>query len=122
MAVNYGRARATAARLISNAGQPAQVIKKGKAGGTMNAEGDISPAIPDIVIDGIAAPIFDYKAHEIDGTSIQYGDGWAFFHSEIEPEINMQITVNSKTLRIVGIDKLDSIDGINVYRILQLRK
>jgi len=121
VATDYARARASAKRMISNYGQPSQVIKKGIAAGEPDAWGDISPAEPDTVIDGIITPWLDAKTGEIDGENILRGDGFVYFHSDTAPEINMQTTINGKTFRIVNTKVLDSVDDINVYRRLQLR-
>ena len=106
--------------MISNYGQPSQVIKKGATGGT-DAWGDPKPDEPDTVIDGIITPWLDAKTREIDGENILRGDGFVYFHSDVAPEINMQTTINGKTFRIVDTKALNSVDDINVYRRLQLR-
>ncbi len=120
MAFDYSGARAEAFALIAEYGAAGQAIKKGTTGG-YDSEGNVTPDIPDVAIDGTVTPLLQYKTREIDGSSIQMGDSFVFFHSETAPEINMQITINSKTLRIVDIYKLDSVGDINVFRKLQLR-
>ena len=120
MAFDYSGARDEALALISECGAPGQAIKKGTTGG-YNSEGDLAPDTPDVVIDGIVTPLLQYKTREIDGSSIQAGDSFVFFHSETEPEINMQITINGKTLRIIDVYKLSSVDDINIFRKIQLR-
>lgn len=120
MAIDYTAKRATAEKLITNAGEPAQVIKKGITGG-YNADGDVVPDTPDTVIDGVVTPIFSYKLSEIDGERIIAGDGYAFFYSDDVPEINSTIEINSIDYRIIDIPSLTSAGGVNVYRKLQLR-
>jgi hypothetical protein len=120
MEFDYVQARATAEKIISKFGVAGSVIKKGVAGGS-DEWGDPIADIPDTVISGIITPVLSFKSSEIDGENIKQGDGYVFFHSETEPEIDMQTTVNSKTWRIIGIPKLDSASGINVYRKLHLR-
>lgn len=120
MAFDYASARLTAQSLINNFGGAGQAIKKGTTGG-YDSGGDPLPDEPDVIIDGLVTPLLQYKTMEIDGTKIKHGDSYVFFHSEIEPEINMQITIDGKTLRIIDSYKLGSIDGVNVFRKFQLR-
>ena len=121
MAHDYLGDRQLAEELITEYGAASTVIKKGIAAGEPDAWGDISPAEPDIVINGIITPWLDAKTREIDGKNILRGDGFVYFHSDTAPEINMQTTINGKTFRIVDTKVLDSVDDINVYRRLQLR-
>lgn len=120
MAFDYDGARAEAFALISEYGEAGQVVLKGTKGG-FDSEGNATPDVPDVVIDGTITPLLQYRTREIDGTNILSGDTFVFFHSETAPEINMQVTINSKTLRIINIYKLDSVGGVNVFRKLQLR-
>lgn len=121
MSFDYVKARATAEKLTSKFGQESIVIKKGVSGG-FDAFGDVVADTADTEISGIITPLRQYRASEIDGESIQRGDGYCFFHCETKPEINMQTTVNGKTLRIMDVMTLDSVDDVNVYVKLQLRK
>ena len=122
MAFNYPKARLTAERLIKNFGSANQVIKKGTKGG-YDSSGNVTADVPDVVIDGTVTPLLNYNSHEVDGVNILASDMNAFFHSEIAPEIGMQITVNGVTFRIVSIYSLGSADAVsvNVFRQLQLR-
>ena len=119
MAIDYASKRSLAERLITNAGQSSQVIKKGLAAGN-DSEGNYTPGTPDVTIDGIVTPIFMYKLSEIDGERVQAGDGYVFFHSDEVPEINSTIEINSIEYRILDIPSLTSVDGINIYRRSQL--
>ena len=118
---DYRKAHATAARLISKFGQPANVIKKGNASGWED-NGDPIPVQPDIVINGMVTPLLQYKQSEIDGEHVLVTDSYVFFESSIPPEIDMMITINSQQFRIENLKTLESVDDINIYRRLQLRK
>lgn len=121
MSFDYVKARATAEKLIAKFGQESTVIKKGVTGG-VDAFGDPIADTADTVINGTITPLLQYSASEIDGESIQRGDGYVMFHCDTKPEINMQVTLNGKTLRIIDVMTLDSVDDINIYAVLQLRK
>jgi len=45
-----------------------------------------------------------------------------FLISTEEPEIDMIITINSDEYRVINFEALTSVDNINVYRQLQLRR
>lgn len=120
MANDYNADRAVAEELIKEYGQPSTVIKKGVSGGK-DAWGDPIADTPDTVINGIITPWLAAKDSEVNNTSVLMGDGFVFFHSDTAPGIGMQTTLNGQTYRIQDIKKLDSVDGINVYRKLQLR-
>lgn len=120
MAYNYERARDTAMRAITKYGSFGQLVKKGVAGGYDN-DGNPTPSTPDVAIDGIITPLVKYTSKEVDGSSIIAGDSWVYFHSEDEPSIGMQATVNGVVFRVIDIHQLSSVDGTNIYRKLQLR-
>ena len=122
-AFDYDKARVVAKGLIEKFGQSGSVIKKGAAVSEPDQWGDIvTVSTPDIVISGTTTPLLQYKSSEIDGTRIKSGDSYVFFHSELDPEINMLTTVNGVTFRIQDMSTLDSVDGINIFRKLQLRR
>ena len=121
MAFNYSKVRDTAKRIITNFGGAGQVIKKGIPSGGFDDNGDSIAATADVTISGIITPLLRFKKSEIDGSAIQTDDTFVFFHSDTAPEIDMQITLNSKTFRIIDIVTLSSVDDINVFRRLQLR-
>lgn len=121
MAYNYVAARKTMLRVITKYGQPGFVILKGTKAGPDDA-GDTVPATPDTLINGKITPLVQYKTNEIDGVSILQGDAWVYFHSDTVIDIDMQTTVNGKTFRIVGTFPLSSVDDINIFQRLQLRK
>jgi hypothetical protein len=120
MAFDYDDARDLALELINEFGEAGEVIQVGSTGG-YDAFGDVTPAVADVVISGIVTPILDYANSEIDGANVIAGDGYVYFHSDIAPEIDMQLTINSKTFRVINVISLDSVGGVNVYRALQLR-
>lgn len=111
-----------AVRTINYYGQPANLVLEGNDSGFDENTGAVIPAQPDVTITGVATPLVDYKAKEIDGEHIIKGDAYVLFESEIEPEIGMMITINSVKLRVKGVKRLTSVDDIKVYRKLQLRK
>jgi len=121
MAYDWDNARLISLGQIEKYGAPGSVVKKGTTGG-FDSNGDVKAAVPDVVIPGTITSLSDYKPREIDGTVIQVGDSWAYFHSETPPEIGMQTTVNGVDFRIVGTPKLVSLDGVVIWQKLQLRK
>lgn len=120
MAFDYSGARNEAYSIISEYGQTGSVIKKGVTGGD-DEWGDPIADIPPVTINGIITPFLAAKKAEVDDTNVLMGDGFVFFHSDIAPEIDMQTTLNGITYRIIAMNVLNSVDGINVYRKLQLR-
>ena len=118
---NYNNAHDVAVKLITKFGQAGQVIKKGNASG-VDSSGNIIQATPDTVIDGIVTPLLRYKNPEINGESVLMTDSYVFFESSTTPEIDMMITINGQEFRIVDLAVMTSVDDINVYRKLQLRK
>ena len=123
MSFNYTKARATAKKIITKYGAANSLVKKGNTSGK-DKDGDPIADTPDISIAGIITPLVQYKTSELDGDSIISGDAWAFFYTEsiVPIEIDMQATVNGKTFSIKGIKRLSSVDDINVYTRLNLRK
>jgi hypothetical protein len=120
MVYDYVKARAIAQRQITKYGSSATVVKKGTTGG-YDENGDVLADVADTELDGIITPLAFYTNKEIDGSLIKNGDAWVYFHSEDVPEVNMQVTINSKTFRVVSIHSLDSVSGENIFRKLQLR-
>ena len=120
-AFDYVNAHAVAERLITKFGQPANVIKKGNAGG-YDTSGNVIAAQPDVTISGKVSPKVDFKLSETDGENVIMGDAYCYFDSVTPPEIGMMITLNSEEFRIINLKILDSVDNINVYRRMQLRR
>lgn len=119
---DFNSARALAERLISKSGEPASFVKSGSTGG-YDEYGDPLPDQPDIVIDGIVTPLFSFKTNEVDNENILASDSYVFFHSETAPEVGFEHTQNGKTYRMVSMMKeMTSVDGINVFRRIQLRR
>ena len=118
MSFDYAKSRATAEKIITKFGQSSKVYSKGETttdmlGNTITIGGE--------EVAGIISPKLAYSSNEIDGENIIKGDGYAFFHSDTEPSIGMLTDLNNETLRVVSVEKLDSVNNINVYRKLQLR-
>ena len=122
MAYDYAAARKLALKVITKFGAPGSVVKKGVSGGGFDNNGDPIPDSPDVTILGTVTPLVRFKTSEIDGETILKGDSWVFFHSEVEPEVDMQTTINFETFRIVAIGDLSSVGDVNIFRRLQLRK
>lgn len=122
MPYDYAAARRLAEKVITKFGAAGSVVKKGITGGGFDANGDVIPDSPDVIIPGLVTPLVQFKTKEIDGTTIQAGDSYVFFHSDTIPAVDMQITINTETFRIVGIIKLSSVGDVNIFRRLQLRK
>lgn len=121
MTYDFNQARATAKRVISKFGNPGQVVLKGAKGG-FDANGDVTADVADQSFDGIITPLVQFKLNEIDGKSIISGDSWVLWQGDDALAVDMQITINSTTFRIKGMQDLSSTDGINIYIKLQLRK
>jgi len=123
MSFNYAKAREKAKKIIAKYGFASSIVKKGTTGG-FDSGGNVQADSADVVINGLIAPLISYKTNEIDGDSIITGDAWAFFYTEsvVAIAIDMQTTVNGKTFSIKGIKTLSSVEDINVYTKLQLRK
>lgn len=120
MSFNYAGARATAENLIKKFGQAGTIIVKGVSGG-YDENGDVAADTPDTTISGTITPLLQYSNKEVDGDSILKGDAYVFFHSDTAPQVNNQVVLNGKDFRIVDIISLTSVDGINVFRKIQLR-
>lgn len=122
MSYDYAAARKLALKVITKFGAPGSVIKKGVSGGGFDDNGDVIPDSPDVTILGTVTPLVRFKTKEINDTTIKAGDAYVFFHSDTAPEIDMQITINFDTFRIVDLIDLSSVDDVNIFRRLQLRK
>lgn len=119
---NYDKARQVAESLIDKFGQPGSFTKEGGGAGGYDDFGNVIPPEPDTVFEGTVTPLLSYKQQEIDGEQIKSTDSYVFFHSEVEPSIGAKSTINGNEYRVVNVKKLDSVDDINVYRKLQLRR
>jgi len=120
-AFDYANAHAVAVKLITKFGQPADIIKKGNAGG-YDTSGNVIAAQPDVIISGIITPLLQYKQSEIDGENVQSGDSYVFFESTTLPEIGYMVTVNAIEFRVIDLTNLTSVDGIKIYLKMQLRR
>ena len=118
---DYEEAHADALELITIFGGDGQVIKEGNDSGWDDSQNPI-PIQSDTIINGTVSPKVDCKTAEIDGKNVLRGDAYVFFDSATSPEIGMMITLNNDKYRIVNLKVLDSLDGINVFRRLQLRR
>lgn len=117
----YDKGRALAEKLISKFGAPATVYTPAQDGGEDNL-GRPLPSVPRVDIDGIATGKLDYKTSEIDGSVIQKGDCYVFFHTDDQPKIGMQHDVNGDTYRIINAMTLESRSDVVALIKLQLRR
>ena len=121
MAFDYTEANQDAGELIVEFGQASSFVVAGTGSGGYDDYGNVTAADPDTTISGIVTPLLRYKQREIDGEQILSTDSYVFFHSDVEPPIDSKVTINGTTYRSVNVVKIDSVDGINVYRKIQLR-
>lgn len=122
-AFDYIEARAIAEELILEFGDTASLITKGQSG-----RDDYGQPISteDTEITGLLSPLLDYDssmmgAYEQSGSEIIAGDKFAYFHSDSNPVIGMELAANGKLYRVQSIVWLDALDGTRVYTKLQLR-
>ena len=118
---DYVKARKYAESIIGDFGASGSVYTLGEDGGE-DMLGNPLPSIPGVVIDGLVTPLLKYKQAEVNGQNILATDNYIFLHSELEPEIDMLHDSGGNTYRVMDIVKLDSVDGVRIYRKLQLRK
>lgn len=116
---DYVKRRARADRLIEKSGE-AGAFNRVTAGGTDNVTGATTPETT-TTINGTVTPVLKYKSNEINGESVQRGDGYVFFDGD-EIAINDTITINGELFRAVFIDKIESVAGVLVYQKVQLRR
>ena len=117
----YRESRELALELISEFGEPATVFTPAIEGGRDNLGRPI-PNTPRVDIEGFATGKLSYEAGEVDGTIIQSGDCYIFFHSENPPKIGMYHTVNGETWRIQNMMLIESATNVTALCKLQLRK
>ena len=121
---DYSKSRQTAKNLINKFGLPGQFIKTGENGG-FDEWGNPAGPSNDVVIDGIVTPLLPLSQDEIEriGENITEGDKMCFFHSEVAPDIGYLHTQNGIEWRVVAVLKeITSVDGVNVFRKLQMRR
>ena len=125
---DYSEARATAEAIIGEFGESATLSKPGTDAGYDPNTGDPIPSTPGSYVNGLVTPLLEYDtqtrsgASEEAGETILSGDKFCFFHSAEAPEIGMALTINGHDWRVVSIVDLTSVDGVNVFRKLQLRR
>lgn len=120
-AFDYVRARSIAKGLIEKFGQAGEFIIEGSEGGT-DKWGDPIPDKPNAVIPGTVTPLLSYKKMEVDGEQILATDSYVFFYCDEVPPIDSKATINSNEYRTINIERLDSVDGVNAYVKIQLRR
>lgn len=119
--LDYTSARITATRLITKFGETSTLTLPGTNGG-YDEFGNVIAATPDVEVTGTVTPLLDYKKDEIDGETIRREDAYVFFDTDGEPQIGMNITINSVKYTVMNVKKLQSVGGVNVYFKLQLRR
>jgi len=118
---DYTEAHAVAVELITFFGEASSLVKKGNDSG-VDEYGNVTAATQDVTITGLVTPLLEYERFEVDETNVLSTDSYVFFDSTTEPEIDMIITINSDEYRVINFEALTSVDDINVYRQLQLRR
>ena len=121
MLFSYPQARAVALRVINRYGGDGQIVLKGVTGGYDDA-GDVVADTADQTFFGTITPLIDYSNNELDGESIIMGDAWVLWQGVDNIAIDMQIELNFQTFRIVDVMNFSSINNVNVFVRLQLRK
>lgn len=122
MSFDYAQARKNAQEIIGEFGAAGTFIISDASEGGYDDLGNPVPPQPAVTIEGIVTPLLRYKQHEIDGERILAIDNYVFFHSETVPQIDNKITINGNTYIAKSIVRLDSVDNINIYVKVQLRK
>ena len=118
---DYTEAHAVAVELITFFGEAGSLVKKGNDSG-VDEYGNTTAATQDVTILGLVTPLLGYERFEVDETNVLSTDSYVFFDSTAQPEIDMIITINSDEYRVINFESLTSVDDINVYRQLQLRR
>lgn len=119
---NYQDSRALAERLIKRFGGDGDFTKKGNDSG-FDSDGNPAPIEADKVYSGLITPKIDAKTEEIDGSLVKTGDAFVYFHSDEKPETGSITVINGEVWRLTRVaSELTSLDGVNVYRKLQLRR
>ena len=122
MSFDYESAREDAKQLITEFGQLSSFYTPEIAGG-YDDRGNAVAGSPRVDYDGIVTPKLDFSQSLIDGENLKQGDGYVFFHSDVKPPINSLIDLNGTTYTLVSVmQELTSVDGVNVYRKLQIRQ
>lgn len=119
---DYSKAREVAAKLIDKFGAPSTFVVAGQNAGGYDDFGNVIAPSSDTVINGTITPLLSYKQAEINGETIQQGDGYVFFHSDTAPPIDSKTTINGLVYRAVWVEQLSSVGGVNVLRKVQLRR
>jgi hypothetical protein len=118
---DYSQARLDAQELIEFFGGAGVFVIEGSTGG-YDEYGNVESPTGDVTLLGTVTPLIGYKQSEIDGESILRSDNYVFLHSDGLPEIGMTTTIGGDKYRIVDVTKLNSLESINIYTKLQLRK
>lgn len=121
MAFDYAQAALDAAEIIEEFGAAGSIYSPAIPAGQDPDTGDATAGTAQVTITGTITPKLQYKKMEIDGVNILARDSFVFFDTAGTPAVGMLTDLNGETLRIVQIDKLQSVDGVNVYHKLQLR-
>lgn len=123
MAIDYDEIASDAIAALEEVGQPVVVHKPGIGGanGGYTPGVGAAPTIPPQDIEGIGG-LFGYKAQYIDGTSILQGDQRMLLAPKITeaPQVGWTISANSKTYRIVSVERVAPAGVVVLYK-LQLR-
>ena len=117
--LDYDAAKADAGEMVSFYGDSGEFTRT-EGGGIDPFTGAESTGVI-TTLSGTVSPVVFYKAREIDGTVIQQGDGYVFFHG---PRLGIgDITsLNGQDYRVINIEKIESVSNTLVYQKVQVRR
>ena len=121
MSFDYEQAALDATEIIAEFGEAGSVYQPAIPAGQDPDTGDATAGTAQVTIAGTITPKLQYKKMQIDGVNVLASDTFVFFDTTGSPTVGMLTQINGETLRIVQIDKLQSVGGVNVYHKLQLR-
>lgn len=116
---DYTKAQATVKKLVEKFGESGSF--------TRTVQGAIDPATgeqgasTETTISGTVTPVLRFSNDEVNGESVQRGDGYVYFDGD-ELAINDKVTINGEKWRCVDVSKIKSVSGVLVYQKVQLRK
>lgn len=117
------RARSLASRLAQKYGAAATLTRQNP--GTFNAATQMQSA-PTTVVDTLKVVVEDYKAHEVDGESVRYGDKKVMIPVSdltnlLEPKPGDIIELLATKYRVINVMGISAGDSFAAYSV-QVRK
>ena len=120
MAFDYAQAAIAASEIIAEFGEAGTVYAPEISGNDPDTGLPMTP-IAEVTLTGIITPKLRYKKDQIDGSNVLASDSFVFFDTTGEPLVGMLTQINSELLRVIAVDSIKSVGGVNVYHKLQLR-